>query len=77
MCLIITPTAKGLEQWQKILDVIFQYVKMLREKGAQKWIHDELERTKETDWIFQNKAGAGGRCIALSQSLGDVAMFDV
>jgi secreted Zn-dependent insulinase-like peptidase len=52
MCLIITPTAKGLEQWQKILDVIFQYVKMLREKGAQKWIHDELERTKETDWIM-------------------------
>jgi hypothetical protein len=56
---------------------MFQYVKMLREKGAQKWIHNELERTKEIDWIFQKKAGAGGRCIALSQSLGDVAMFDV
>lgn len=36
-------TKKGLENYEKVINIVFAYLKMMREKGAQKYIFDETK----------------------------------
>ena len=37
-------TEKGLEQYEEVVKVIFQYINMLKREGVKKWIFDEVSR---------------------------------
>lgn len=39
----ITLTKKGLAEYKKIINYTFAYLKMLREKGVQKWLFEEIQ----------------------------------
>ena len=37
----ITLTKEGLTNYEKVLQAVFKYTKMLESQGPQKWVHDE------------------------------------
>lgn len=35
-------TKLGLENYEKVINIVFAYLKMMREKGPQKYVFDEI-----------------------------------
>ncbi|CAO3651050.1 unnamed protein product [Cunninghamella echinulata] len=48
-------TKQGLEHYEDIVIAFFQYVEMLKKKGAQKWIYDEVQSLAEIEFRFSEK----------------------
>lgn len=48
-------TEEGLEHTDEIIGLIFQYLKMLRESGPQKWTFDETKSINEMRFRFKDK----------------------
>eukprot|EP01125_Pyxidicula_operculata_P014818 TRINITY_DN4988_c0_g1_i1.p1 TRINITY_DN4988_c0_g1~~TRINITY_DN4988_c0_g1_i1.p1 ORF type:complete len:953 (-),score=186.42 TRINITY_DN4988_c0_g1_i1:40-2898(-) len=51
---IINLTADGLLHVDEIIDIVFQYIKLLKTKGIQKWIFDELKSISEIKFRFKD-----------------------
>ncbi|KAL8788751.1 MAG: hypothetical protein Q9195_007158 [Heterodermia aff. obscurata] len=51
-------TEEGLENYQEIVKVLFQYIALIREQPPQKWIFDEIKGMAEVDFRFQQKSPA-------------------
>ncbi|KAI0025033.1 LuxS/MPP-like metallohydrolase [Xylariomycetidae sp. FL0641] len=51
-------TTEGLNHYQEVAKVFFQYVSMLRETMPQKWIYDEQAEMAEVDFKFKQKTPA-------------------
>lgn len=39
--LTLSLTKKGLAEYEKVCDIVFSYIKMLKEKGLKRWIYEE------------------------------------
>jgi insulysin len=48
-------TEEGLEHYQEIVEIIFQYISMLRETPPPKWIFDEQKGMSDIDFKFKQK----------------------
>lgn len=46
-------TQKGLQNCKQVIEFVFAYVKILKEKGIQKWIFEEIQLVKNLK--FDNK----------------------
>ena len=51
-------TEEGLEKYQEIVKVLFQYIVLIKEQPPQKWIFDEIKGMAEVDFRFQQKSPA-------------------
>ena len=50
-------TDSGLENWNEIMEIIFQYIKLLKEmpESEEKRIYDEIERIEQLNWLSQEE----------------------
>lgn len=51
-------TEHGLEVYQEVVKVVFEYIALLKEMPPQKWIVDEVKGMTEVDFKFQEKTPA-------------------
>ena len=48
-------TSKGLANWEKVVNFVFHYIQMLKKKGVQKWIFDEIKIMNQLKFDNKNK----------------------
>lgn len=48
----ISLTDLGFANWVVVVDMVFEYIRMLRKLGPQKWLFDELQRMAQIDYDF-------------------------
>jgi len=53
--IVVDLTQEGLEHVDDIVNIIFQYLRMLRQEGAKKWIFDECVKLNEMRFRFKEK----------------------
>lgn len=53
-------TEEGLEKYQEIVRVLFEYIALIKEQHPQQWIFDEVKGMAEVDFRFQQKSPASG-----------------
>ncbi len=51
----ITLTAKGVEQYQRVLQLLFDYTQMLREEGPQQWLYHESSQLADLRFRFREQ----------------------
>ena len=51
-------TEEGLEKYQEIVKVVFEYIALLKEEPPQQWIVDEMKGMAEVDFRFKQKSPA-------------------
>lgn len=51
-------TEDGLKHYQEVVQIVFQYIAMLREEPPHQWIVDEMSKIAEVDFKFQHKLPA-------------------
>ena len=51
-------TEEGLEKYQEVVKVLFQYISLLKKTPPQQWIVDEVKGMAEVDFRFQQKSPA-------------------
>ncbi|CAD6592028.1 MAG: Insulinase (Peptidase M16) [Alectoria sarmentosa] len=51
-------TEEGLKVYHEIVQVVFQYISLIKESPSQKWIVDEVKGMSEVDFKFQEKSSA-------------------
>ena len=51
-------TEDGLKVYQEVVEVVFQYLSLIRDSSPQKWIFDEVKGMSEVDFKFQEKSTA-------------------
>ncbi|KAF9699478.1 hypothetical protein EKO04_002692 [Ascochyta lentis] len=55
-CVDFRLTEKGMQQYQKVLITVFQYIAMLKENPPAAWISDEMSRLAEVEFKFRQKS---------------------
>ena len=51
-------TPDGLEKYEEITKIVFQYIALIKHAGPQRWIFDEIKNMKEVDFRFKEKSPA-------------------
>lgn len=51
-------TLTGCQCWQRIVEVIFAYINILKKEGIQKWIFEELRLTSEAQFRYKERSPA-------------------
>ncbi|KAJ5737805.1 Peptidase M16 core [Penicillium malachiteum] len=51
-------TPEGLNQYQAVAKVIFEYISMIKEREPEQWIFDEMKNLAEVDFRFKQKTPA-------------------
>ena len=51
-------TEEGLDKYQEVVKVVFQYISLLKETPPQEWIFKEVKGMSEVDFRFQQKSPA-------------------
>ena len=51
-------TEEGLKVYREIVEVVFQYISLIKESPPQEWIVDEVKGMSEVDFKFQEKSSA-------------------
>ena len=51
-------TEEGLKFYREVVEVVFQYLSLIRDSSPQKWIFDEVKGMSEVDFKFQEKSTA-------------------
>ena len=62
-------TEEGLEVYQRIVEVIFQYISLIQETPPQKWIVDEVKGMAEVDFKFQEKVSASNFARSMASTM--------
>ena len=69
----VTLTEEGVANQERILQLLFSYLDMLREQGPKEWLYDEQARLAELAFRFQEKGSPMGYVSALA---GGMQMYD-
>ena len=59
-------TEDGLQEYQEVVRVVFQYISLIKETPPQQWIVDEVKGMAEVDFKFQQKTPASSFTSRLS-----------
>lgn len=51
-------TPEGLEKYQEVANVIFEYIAMIQQREPEQWIFDEMKKLAEVDFRFDEKIPA-------------------
>ncbi|KAL4904401.1 hypothetical protein BDW74DRAFT_178981 [Aspergillus multicolor] len=51
-------TQEGLQQYQQVVKVIFEYIAMIKEREPEEWIFEEMKNLAEVDFKFKQKSPA-------------------
>ena len=62
-------TPEGLKNYETVLEYIYAYVNMLKDRGIQEWIYDEVRDLANADYKFKDKKEAISTVLHLSQRL--------
>lgn len=54
----ITLTDEGFKHWSQVVQVIFQYIDLMKREGPQEWFYDELRVIEETKFRWIEKGDA-------------------
>lgn len=52
----ITLTKKGIENVEKVIEAVFQYAHIVRDRGVQEYVFDEIKRIGEINFDFVDKS---------------------
>lgn len=66
----LTLTDEGFEKIDKVIEIISEYLQMLRREGIKKWIFDELKIISEFQFNFGSKTDPLTAAIALAENMG-------
>lgn len=55
-----------MEQYERVIEIFFAYANMIREKGAQRYIFEEIKRVGEINFEFADKRNALNNCVNLA-----------
>tara|TARA_R110002049_G_scaffold25549_9_gene89570 strand:- start:5037 stop:7901 length:2865 start_codon:yes stop_codon:yes gene_type:complete len=73
----ITLTEKGVAEHDRVLQLVFAYLDMLREKGPQNWLYDEQARLAELSFRFREPGNPSSYVTALANGMHYYAPRDV
>ena len=62
-------TQEGLKRYQEVVQVVFQYISLLKETPPQKWIMDEIKGMSEVDFKFKEKSPASSFASRMSSTM--------
>ena len=62
-------TEQGLQQKDEVLDLLFQYIRLVREAGALKWVWQESADLAAMHFRFQEKRDPSGYVVRLASNL--------
>ncbi|CAG9319174.1 unnamed protein product [Blepharisma stoltei] len=62
-------TDKGLENYERVIEITHAYIAMLKEKGVQEWIYEEIKALAQADFNFKSKSDPLSYCEYLSWRL--------
>jgi len=62
-------TKKGLEEVPQIIEYLFSFISMLRDKGIPSYVFNEVLGLEELSWRFSSKGGVSNHVQSLSTSL--------
>ena len=64
-------TKKGLANYEKVVMIVLQYLKILREKGAQEWIFHEIQLMHRLKFDFLDKEKGDSYVVTLNKRMQD------
>lgn len=62
-------TEEGLANYESVVEIMFQYIKMMKEAGVQKWIFDECKSLEEMSFKFKEKTPPADYACDLAQRM--------
>ena len=62
-------TEEGLKVYQKLVEIVFQYISLIQGTPPQKWIVDEVSGMAEVDFKFQEKASASSFAHSMASTM--------
>ena len=65
----ISLTKKGLENYEKVAEAVFQYAQRIREAGPQEYIYKENNDLGKIKFEFQDKVDGVDYCVHLSSKM--------
>jgi insulysin len=65
----ITLTKKGLLEYERIIEAVFHYAQIVRDKGVQKYLFDEGKTVGAIKFDFADKKSGLGYCISLASRM--------
>ncbi|PLW81727.1 peptidase M16 [Kineobactrum sediminis] len=65
----ITLTEKGVEHYERVLQLLFTYLDMLREEGPQQWLYSEQSQLAELGFRFREQSNPVNYVAALSNGM--------
>ncbi|WP_262500808.1 insulinase family protein [Pseudohalioglobus sediminis] len=65
----ITLTEKGVDEYQRVLQLLFAYMDMLRQEGPRQWLYDEQARLAELAFRFKENANPMGYVSSLASGM--------
>jgi 1-pyrroline-5-carboxylate dehydrogenase len=68
---LIELTEQGLKEYERVIEIVAAFVKMLREKGPQKYLFDELSQVERLSFEFRNQRESAETAVTLAKSLQD------
>lgn len=73
----VSLTDKGVEAYERILQILFAYFEMLREEGPKQWLFDEQAQLASLAFRFREQGSAVGYVSSLSSGMHHYAPQDV
>ena len=55
MSVEVTLTDKGLKNYEKVIEHIFDYAHYIKDSGPQKWIFDEIQQIGKLNFDYQDE----------------------
>ncbi|KAJ3020429.1 UNVERIFIED_CONTAM: Insulinase (Peptidase M16) [Siphonaria sp. JEL0065] len=68
---------KGLENWEQVVVVVFQYIEMLKETEVLDWVYEENAIMSNLAFKYQEKIDAASYVSSLAQSMHDYEKPDI
>ena len=73
----ISLTERGVQEYQRVLQLFFAYMDMLRKEGAQQWLYDEQARLAEYSFRFKQESDPMGYVTSLASGMQEYDPRDV
>ncbi|MFC1579177.1 insulinase family protein, partial [Pseudomonadota bacterium] len=73
----ISLTEKGREQYSRVVELFFSYMKMLRREGAQQWLYEEQARLAALGFRFKERVEPMSYVSAIASGMHDYAPLDI
>ena len=73
----VSLTQKGLREYQRVLELLFAYIQMIRDEGIQKYTYDEESMMSEIDFKWKDPEEGAGFVSGRSALMHDYKLDDV